>query len=229
MKKWPPASKRDIVPHLTDTWASSWWLQRTFYALGFSQPLTSTHEQRTLFLTYEDWTAVAAWCDADTNKHLCCPQIHAPHLVSWEAAVHLARVSPAHVKRVRPTTWNSKNRISGIYFPVFPQRVMLDVADSETSLSAARCCGSTESRPQASRDRGLSHLHSSEAAGCNSKIITSSAVSRKTWCECHVHDSSLQGKQLNQHFKAIYHQLVVFVFAAWKQQGSRRYQLNDGR
>lgn len=148
----------------------------------------------------------AARCATDTNKHQCRPQIKTSLSVCCVAAEHLARASVSqHMEKCQATTVE-------ILFPVYIFLFLFFIVmlqDVEPWLYTACCCKSSGLRPQPSGDLGLSHLHSSKPAGCNSKIIASSRSSRKAWCVCYLHDSSLQGWQLNQHFATIYHQLAL--------------------
>lgn len=150
----------------------------------------------------------AAWFATDTNKHQHRPQRNASLPVCCVAAEHLARAS------VNPCTWKNvklyKYCIRYIYiFFLFFIVMLQDVAALEPWQNAACCCGSSGLGPQPSGDHGLSHLHSSKAAGRNSKVITSAASSRKAWCVRYLHNPSLQGWQLNQHFTNIYLQITL--------------------
>lgn len=168
--------------------------RETFWRLLFSQSLISTQRRQTLIQNYE------GRCVTDTNKHRQRPQIPTCHPASWVAAEHLPCASLSK-HRGNPCKGEKKLQPGPYFLPVFFLKKMLqDGGDSETLLYAACCCGSLGLRPQLSGGWGLLHLDSTKAAGCNSKIIASSTVSRKTPSDCHVHRSSLQGRQLNQHF-----------------------------
>lgn len=160
------------------------------------------------------WTRQrSAWCASDTNKHQRRPQINSSLPMCWVAAEHLAWTSDKTCGEAffcRATTL--QNSLTCTFFfnmLFFLRHILKDVATSETWLYTACCCNNSGLRPESSGDHGLSHLHSSKAAGCNSKIIASSTTSRKAWCASYLHDSSLWGWQLNQYFTAIYHQLTL--------------------
>lgn len=150
----------------------------------------------------------AAWFATDTNKHQCRPQINASLPACCVAAEHLARASASQ------RTWKDvelhKYCIQDILFYSCFLIVMLqDVAALEPWPNAACCCESSGLRPQPSGDHSPSHLLSSKPAGRNSKIIASSASSRKAWCVRYLQDSSLLGWQLNQYFTTVYHQITL--------------------
>lgn len=160
------------------------------------------------------WTRQrSAWCASDTNKHQRRPQINSSLPMCWVAAEHLAWTSDKTCGEaffVEPLLYKILWHVHFFKYAFFFLRhILQDVATSETWLYTACCCNSSGLRPESSGDHGLSHLHSSKAAGCNSKIIASSTTSRKAWCASYLHDSSLWGWQLNQYFTAIYHQLTL--------------------